>query len=181
MSRQHHQPANLAFLLLGGLLFLAIVLAVLALETGCAGSLPPPVAASAETAPEPATGPPGSLSDPFAFPPPDPYGFPPAEVPRGLAVLHFAFDSASLQPDADALLAPLAGLSWFVTIQVTGHADPVGTEVYNLDLGLRRARAVAWRLTILGAQSGALVVVSRGESQPQSTHALSRRVIVEAQ
>ena len=147
--------------------------AVLALASGCAGSTHPPLGKAAETtsgrvaeAPETAL-----LSDPYAFPPEDPAA--------PLAVLYFAFDSSLLRPGVDAILVPLAGLSWTFGLQLTGHADPVGTEEYNLDLGLRRARAVARRLISLGADPGALVVATYGESRPLTTHALSRRVEVE--
>jgi len=166
------QPVNLAVLRYS---------VVLALASGCAGSTHPPLGKAVETAPGRVSDAPEAAlsSDPYAFPPSDPYAFPPEDPAALLAVLYFAFDSSALPRGADAILAPLAGLSWTGQLQLTGHADPVGTEEYNLGLGLRRARAVARRLISLGASPGALVVATYGESRPLTTHALSRRVEVE--
>lgn len=82
----------------------------------------------------------------------------------------FAFDSAAIEPAADAALRAQA--AWLrahpsVLIAIAGHADLVGADPYNQRLGLRRARAAAARLADLGVRPAQLaLVVSRGESEP---------------
>ena len=67
-------------------------------------------------------------------------------------------------------------------VDVQGHADYIGTDEYNLKLGLRRAEAVKRVLEGFGANPGALVISSMGERQPiadnRTAHgrALNRRV-----
>lgn len=111
----------------------------------------------------------------------------------------FPFAKATLTEEHERLIASLAReivRSWYsrrivTKIVVQGHTDPVGTRAYNLDLGRRRAQAVAARLKELVAQqAGRLpvgtverieyVIESYGEDRPFSTrlHTLNRRVEV---
>ena len=85
------------------------------------------------------------------------------DIPRA----HFAFDSASIQPDAAAALdavarcfatGPLAGRN----VRLVGHADPRGETEYNLALGQRRAASVGGYIGQHGVQASHLATTSRG-------------------
>ncbi|GAB1377620.1 OmpA family protein [Pararhodobacter sp.] len=89
------------------------------------------------------------------------------EVPNTVT---FAFDSATLDPAAQYILAQQA--RWMrqfpeVTFRVFGHTDLVGSERYNQGLGLRRARAAASFIVRQGISRRRVeAVVSNGETQP---------------
>jgi peptidoglycan-associated lipoprotein len=69
-------------------------------------------------------------------------------------------DRDILQQIADCLLkGPLAGRR----VQLVGHADPRGTEEYNLGLGTRRAESVRTYLERLGVPAARLAPTTRGE------------------
>ena len=55
-----------------------------------------------------------------------------------------------------------------VSITLEGHADERGTREYNVALGERRANAVRDMLTLQGASSSQIRVVSYGEERPAS-------------
>ena len=82
----------------------------------------------------------------------------------------FAFDSAVL--DASARAAVDTQVAWLrrhpgVRMSVTGHADLVGPESYNYQLGLARARAVVNYMVANGIERNRLdELVSRGENDP---------------
>lgn len=89
------------------------------------------------------------------------------EVP---STVNFAFDSAHLDAEAQAILRRQA--QWIrqfpeVTFRVFGHTDLVGSDAYNNRLGLHRARAVVAFLVRNGVGRNRLdAVVSNGETQP---------------
>ncbi len=107
-----------------------------------------------------------------------------AEVPT---TVNFAFDSARLDPEAQAILRRQAG--WIrqfpeVTFRVYGHADLVGSSAYNHRLGLRRARAVVDFLVRNGVSRGRLeALVSHGDTRPliftQDRERQNRRTVTE--
>lgn len=78
-----------------------------------------------------------------------------------LGPVRFAFDSASLDPEAREALAGfaacLAGRGGLA--QVTGYWDPLGDPDYNVQLGERRARAAATHLTSAGLPAARVQVV----------------------
>ena len=87
---------------------------------------------------------------------------------HNLPLAHFAFDSATVQPEAagtlDALAlcfttGPLAGRH----MMLTGHTDPRGEMEYNMGLGQRRAGSVASYLGTRGMARAQLSTTSRGE------------------
>lgn len=99
----------------------------------------------------------------------------------------FDFDKFDLLPDDHEVLAkighcvmtgPLKGRS----IRLVGHADPRGTEQYNMALGARRAHAVAAFLTQFGVDGQRIKETSRGEldaiGNDEMTWQLDRRVDV---
>ncbi len=88
---------------------------------------------------------------------------------RGVTVF-FAFDEATLTPEATASLSRVADvLNKYpnLSIQVQGNTDVRGTEQYNLALGQRRADAARDYLTRLGVKPGQISTVSFGEEKPK--------------
>ncbi len=86
----------------------------------------------------------------------------------------FDFDSAALSNSAkmtlDALSTcfidgPAAGKS----MRLVGHADPRGTDEYNLGLGQRRAGSVAVYLSRQGLADARMTTSSRGELDAAGT------------
>lgn len=102
-----------------------------------------------------------------------PQDVPLRQAPRGtvseLAPVHFAYDSAELDPEAQRVLE--TNLAWIqshpgIDIQIEGHTDERGTREYNLLLGERRALSVRAYLVSRGAQNAALHTTSYGEERP---------------
>jgi hypothetical protein len=58
-----------------------------------------------------------------------------------------------------------------VVVEVAGHTDSVGSDQYNLDLGMRRAKAVKKVLVSYGVSPARLIPKSYGESQPIADNA----------
>lgn len=99
------------------------------------------------------------------------------EVPD---TVNFAFNSAALDAQARQILARQAHfIRQFpeVTFRVYGHTDKVGSDAYNRQLGLRRARAVVNYLVSAGVSRSRLeATVTYGETQPLiQTEAEERR------
>lgn len=83
--------------------------------------------------------------------------------------IFFAFDSASIRPESQAVLRQQA--AWLqqnpgVSITVAGHTDERGTREYNLALGARRADAVRTFLLGLGLDGNRVRTLSYGEERP---------------
>ena len=80
----------------------------------------------------------------------------------------FASGSSHVAPDQTAVLDQAARLfregNPFVMV-LSGTADTVGVPERNLDLSLRRARAVADGLVARGIPAGRLQVLGRGNSE----------------
>lgn len=89
------------------------------------------------------------------------------EVPTTIT---FAFNSAQLTDEARAVLNRQANfIRQFpeVRFRVYGHTDLVGSNAYNKDLGMRRARAAVAYLSAQGIGTARLeAVVSHGKTQP---------------
>lgn len=80
----------------------------------------------------------------------------------------FEFDSATLTDDDREILDALAmcfvsGAAKEERMRLTGHADPRGTDEYNLALGQRRADSVASYLHGKGLSTARTETSSRGE------------------
>lgn len=103
------------------------------------------------------------------------------------SMITFPFDSARLEPEAQAILRQQA--DWIrqfpeVRFRVYGHTDLVGSAEYNQRLGLRRAQAAVGYLTSLGIDRSRLeAVASFGETQPivptSGRERLNRRTVTE--
>lgn len=99
----------------------------------------------------------------------------------------FAFNRAEIDGEAAAVLDRQA--NWIrqfpeVRFRVYGHADLVGSNAYNYNLGLRRAKAVVAYLAVRGISSSRLeALVSYGETQPvintTSPEQRNRRTVTE--
>lgn len=75
-------------------------------------------------------------------------------------------DRSVLEQVAECLTrGPLRGRA----VRLVGHADPRGTEEYNLGLGSRRAAAVAAYLKRLGVPAGQLAQTTRGDLDAAGT------------
>jgi phosphatidylserine/phosphatidylglycerophosphate/cardiolipin synthase-like enzyme/outer membrane protein OmpA-like peptidoglycan-associated protein len=93
----------------------------------------------------------------------------------------FEFDKDTVQPFhllqvariARCVVARAASAQAIRSVRIVGHADPVGTESYNVQLGLRRARQVERRLrqaiiSLSGDLSSGMTfdITSLGETKP---------------
>jgi peptidoglycan-associated lipoprotein len=86
--------------------------------------------------------------------------------------VYFEYDQDALSSEAQALLdRKLAVLvaNPGVGIRLTGHADELGSDEYNLALGQRRAATVKRYLTDRGLSDARVGVVSMGEERPACT------------
>ncbi len=83
--------------------------------------------------------------------------------------VHFAFDSAILDSQAQELLKQKA--MWLrdfpdAKVVIEGHCDERGTNAYNLALGERRAESAKAFLVNLGISGARLTTISYGEEKP---------------
>jgi OOP family OmpA-OmpF porin len=119
--------------------------------------------------------------------PPPPPTVVPAKVTLQADTL-FDFDKSVLKPEGRARLTKFVqdttGIKYTVVV-VTGHTDSVGTDEYNMRLGLRRAESVKAYLVSQGVAANQIQTASRGKREPVADNrtaagrALNRRVIIE--
>lgn len=114
------------------------------------------------------------------------------EVPRLVEVEKFVFPQIAFKFDSAALTDLGKGRAYLaaqallekrdIVVVIEGHTDNVGTEEYNMALGLRRAESIKHELESLGVEPERVSVASVGETNPlipQDTswaHAVNRRV-----
>jgi len=90
-----------------------------------------------------------------------------AEAAAVDALAHFDFDSANLTPVGRAVLdAWLTEAPKGKSIRVSGYADRLGPEPYNLKLSLRRAEAVKQYLAGKGYDPRKIQLEAKGEAEP---------------
>lgn len=149
-----------------------IVVAALALFTGCAHRAVPAPAVTAVMAP------------PTLRPAPTPDAIAAVKEALSNATVRFAFDRDLLDEDGMRALQKLARVLRkypAVTIMVAGNSDERGTEEYNLLLGQRRAEAARHYLWALGVPDDQVVTVSYGSELPlaldqtEESYAVNRR------
>jgi OOP family OmpA-OmpF porin len=124
---------------------------------------PPPVAAVA-MAPAPAPAPVVEAPQPTPVAPPAQF-----EKVTLSATQLFAFDSAELtmpQPKLEDVAAALQADPSITDVDITGHADRIGSERYNQRLSERRAEAVRAYLASKGVDASRLKAYGKGETQP---------------
>jgi outer membrane protein OmpA-like peptidoglycan-associated protein len=134
-----------------------------------AGNTPQATAANAAEAPQAAAAP------STAIPLPTPAATVPAPQPEGAVsrpaaedvLTHFAFDSAELTAAGrETLDAWLAHAPAGMPVVVSGYADRLGPEPYNLRLSQRRAEAVRRYLVAKGRDARDVRIVAKGEADP---------------
>lgn len=95
----------------------------------------------------------------LANPPPPPVHF----------ILYFRSDAVDLQQRSKRQLPDIVSLiaqRMPTRISVVGHSDTQGNEAYNLELSMRRARAVRQLLVEQGIEEKFIDVSSHGEENP---------------
>ncbi|UCE87754.1 MAG: OmpA family protein, partial [Deltaproteobacteria bacterium] len=99
--------------------------------------------------------------------------------------VNFDFDKAEVRADAAVILDEAASIlkrNPDVRVQIDGHTDATGPEVYNQGLSERRAEAVERYLVEQGVAAESLSTVGYGEMKPVASNetrdgrALNRRV-----
>lgn len=113
--------------------------------------------------------PPEPLAELSYLPEPEPLRMEADNEVAQLRAVHFAFDSAELDPVAQQTLEN--NLLWLrqnpgVQVQIEGHTDERGTVEYNLLLGERRAKTVKAYLVARGIPESVLHTISYGEERP---------------
>lgn len=106
----------------------------------------------------------------------------------------FAFDKAEILPRYRDKLRDLAlemvklneeHPEYKAFLVVEGHTDSIGPDVYNLDLGERRAEAAAAILFEYGVSRDETWIISHGESRPNASNATeegratNRRIVIQ--
>jgi len=95
------------------------------------------------------------------------------EAVISLEGVHFDFDSATLRPEAMAILDKAADLlktQERVVVEVAGHTDSQGAEDYNQGLSERRANAAKDYLASKGVTATRLTARGYGEAQPVASN-----------
>jgi outer membrane protein OmpA-like peptidoglycan-associated protein len=96
--------------------------------------------------------------------------------------INFALDSAVVPPSAQPFVDRIAELmqqEQQVKLRVEGHTDALGSDEYNFELSMRRARAVAEALVERGVAQQRLMIQGKGETEPMAQNpydAKNRRV-----
>lgn len=84
--------------------------------------------------------------------------------------VHFAHDSANIEPDSASLLEEMADVIQkkpeLTKIEIQGHTDNTGSPVYNQRLSQQRADAVRAALVKLGVDAGRLDAKGYGQDKP---------------
>lgn len=100
----------------------------------------------------------------------------PAQIYKKKIVLrgtNFAFDSATLSPAAQELLAEdVAELKEDTTlkIRIEGYTDSIGSEAYNLSLSENRAASVKGYLVDQGIDGDRILTIGFGEQYPVASN-----------
>src|SRR5664280_1642438 len=93
-----------------------------------------------------------------------------ASMPGNL-VIYFEFNGTKFKPDMQIENSITTLIAWLGKYQgsmlnVTGHTDLVGTNDYNYNLGLKRAKIVEEYLENKGIISSRMIIESKGETEP---------------
>ncbi len=106
----------------------------------------------------------------------------PAAAPQALPgpfVIYFDFDSARVTAEGQKVVASAVAAAVAAkpaAVIVTGYADRVGPDAYNMELSKRRAEAVALALLQAGVAAGIEIFVANyGEAEPQVSTADGKR------
>ena len=91
------------------------------------------------------------------------------QSPLSVRIIYFEYNSDEIRSEYRSTIeAHAAYLSQnpSTTITLEGHADERGSREYNLALGERRAQSIKQQMTLLGADSSQIRLVSYGEERP---------------
>lgn len=83
--------------------------------------------------------------------------------------VHFAFNKATLEPDAQTLLSLVAAAmksQSSMTVQIAGFTDDIGSQAYNQKLSERRADSVRSYLITQGVDGKRMTTIGYGEDKP---------------
>ena len=83
-------------------------------------------------------------------------------------MIYFDYDSSEIRSDYRSVVEAHARYlieNPLTTITLEGHADERGSREYNLALGEQRAQSVKQQMTLLGATSSQIRLVSYGEER----------------
>jgi outer membrane protein OmpA-like peptidoglycan-associated protein len=105
------------------------------------------------------------------------------ETPRGARLtvqndVLFDFDRAELRPEAREALGRVAEIireRQPRAVRILGHTDSIGSEAYNQELSLRRARAVEQWLAANAPGLPPMHVEGRGEAEPVAPNTIGGR------
>jgi len=88
-----------------------------------------------------------------------------------LPEIRFQFNEAILLDGSYVIIDNLAAElseNIDIEIEIVGHTDSIGTDEYNMDLSLQRAKSVFDYLVTLGIESRRLKYIGKGSSEPVS-------------
>ena len=94
----------------------------------------------------------------------------------GFQSVYFAFGDYGISSSMEAAIAKnvRVGQASGKRLKIEGNCDEFGTDEYNYALGLKRAKAVKDSMSAQGIDTGRMVMVSYGESNPVCTEASDR-------
>jgi outer membrane protein OmpA-like peptidoglycan-associated protein len=103
-------------------------------------------------------------------------------------ITQFAVNKAEL-PDGgvgelDTLARKILDMNMLVYVEIQGHTDSTGSEMWNMELGERRAESVRRYLNERGIPLFAIAIISYGESNPLADNtsregrSQNRRVVI---
>ncbi len=97
-----------------------------------------------------------------------------ASMPKTLKI-YFDFDKSKFTSDQQTDNSISSFKAWFdkypgATLSVVGHTDLVGTEDYNYNLGLERAKEVGKYLENQGINASRMIISSKGETEPAADY-----------
>ena len=86
----------------------------------------------------------------------------------------YDFNKSDLKPEGKATLDKIAADLNKMNLEVivaVGNTDSVGTDAYNMALGMRRAQSVKTYLTAKGVDGSRIYTESKGKSNPVASNA----------
>ncbi len=104
-----------------------------------------------------------------APPPPPPPPMPVAPPPVTNYIVFFDFNKSNLTKSAQAVVAEAvktAKTKGFVNVQVVGHTDTVGSDKYNQNLSVQRARSVKEEMISEGLDETSIGIDGKGFHDP---------------